>query len=191
VSGVANIPGASAADLAALQSTVAELQTLLAQGAQFVSAASMTVDDLFANFPANSSRRGRYARLSNYGGFVDRVVRCDYDSGLNLYFWNPTQAEYGRTIPITADMVHYALKSPTSLNLTGTIPVGVTRTINIDPANRRPGEIIEIRNSLSSILGTLNIIGTGIGTVLSNLIGGYQKYMFDGASGSLQLVRLQ
>ena len=159
---------------------------------QFVNGgALMTVDDLFATNPANVTNRGKYARLSNYGGFVDRVVRCDYDTGLNLYFWTPTQPEYGRSLTVTGDVTLYALKSPQSVNLTGTIPALSTRNVTIDLANRRRGEIVEIRNGLSSLLGTLNILSTGIGTVVANVLGGYMRFMFDGSSGSLQLVRLQ
>lgn len=157
----------------------------------FVNQAPMMVDDLLATYPASAAYRGQYARISDYGGFVDRVLRCDYDSGLDLYFWNPTQAEYGRTLAVTGNMTLFALKSPPSVNLTGSIGVGITRTVTIDIANRRPGEIIEIRNSLSSLLGTLNIAGIGLGSVLALALGGYSRFMMDGSSGSLQLTRLQ
>ena len=169
----------------------AAIEQQLQQTPQFVSSSSMTVDDLLATYPAGAAYRGKYARISDYGGFVDRVVRCDYDAGLGLYFWNPTQAEYGRTIPVVGNMTLFALKSPPTVNLTGSIALGVTRALTIDVANRRPGEIIEIRNSMSSLLGTLNVAGLGLGSVLSLALGGYMRFMMDGSSGSLQLTRLQ
>lgn len=157
---------------------------------QFVQAGSMTVDQLLTNFPAGATYRGKYARVSDYGGYVDRVVRCDFDSDLNYHFWTPTQPEYGRSIAVTGNMTLMALKSPPSINFTGSIALGVTRNVTIDLTNRRPGEILEFKGGLTSLLGGLNILGTGLGSGLSILLGGYSKILIDGSGGSLQMVRL-
>ena len=162
----------------------------------FVSDQPMTVDQLHANYPVGmnagaSAYRGKYARVSDYGGYVDRVVRCDYESSSGLYFWTPTQPEYARSVPIVGDTTLYALKHPTTMILTGSIGTGQTRNVTIDLANRRPGEIIELRNNMSSLLGALNILGTGLGSFLFNTLGGYSRTVVDSSSGALQLVRLQ
>lgn len=168
-----------------------EMAALRATSPQFVSPTSMTIDNLLANFPAAAAVRGKYARVSDYGGFVDRVLRCDYDQGLNLHYWNPTQAEYARTVTLTGNTTFEGLKSPTSIILGGSLPALTSWSVNLSIANRRPGEIIEIKNGLASLLGTLNIIGTGIGTVANLAIGGYMRIAVDGSGGSLAFVRLQ
>ena len=157
---------------------------------QFVSPSMMAVDDMLVNYPAGAAYRGKYVRVSDYGGYVDRVLRCDYDSGLDYHFWTPTQPEYGRSIPIAGNMTLRALKSPPSVVLTGTIPLSTTRTVTIDTVNRRPGEVIEIKAGLTTLLGALNILGSGLGSAISLTLGGYQKYIVDGSGGSLSLVRL-
>jgi hypothetical protein len=172
----------------------ASLAPLQAGMAQFVNnGLSQTVDELLANFPAAANVRGKYARVSDYGGAIDRVLRCDYASDIQLHYWMPTQPEFGKTMAVTGNSTLFALKSPTIINLTGTIALGVTRSFTLDPANRRPGETVEIKYSSMSILGSLNLIGTGIGTLLINALGGYLKFMFDGqgVGQPLALVRIQ
>lgn len=157
--------------------------------AQFVHTGIITVDQLLADYPANESRRGKYARVSDYGGYVDRVLRCDYDSG-GLWFWTPTQTEYGRSMAVNANMTLYRLKSPSSVVFTGNIGIGVTRTVTLDPANGRPGEIVEMKAGSIVIAGLLNIAGTGLGSAVSVLMGDYKKFLLDYSGGSLSWVRL-
>lgn len=192
---IATVEGAlpAKATVAALTDATARLATLeaaLATVPQFVATGSMVVEDLLANYPANATRRGKYARVTNYGGAIDRVLRCDYDQNLNYYFWTPTRGEYGRTLPLTADMTLKRLLSPSSVVLSGTVALGITRNITIDTANATPGEIVEIKAPGAGIVGGLNILGTGLGSGVGLLAGAYQKYMIDGSSGSLQVVRL-
>lgn len=159
--------------------------------AQFVSSSIMSVDTLLANFPAGAAYRGKYARVNDYGGYVDRVLRCDYDSG-GMYFWGPSgNTEYGRTVALTGNMTLFPLKSPTSLILTGTIGLGITREITLSTDNGRPGEIKEIAaTGITSLLGGLQIAGTGILSAVGLVLGGYRKFVLDYAGGSLSWVRL-
>jgi hypothetical protein len=46
-----------------------------------------------------------------------------------------------------------------------------------------------MRNSMSSLLGTLNLLGTGIGTLVFNTLGGYSRMVVDYSTGSPQLVK--
>lgn len=170
--------------------TQAQLEAAVAGVPQFVTPVTQTWEQVLASFPAGATYRGKYVRISNYGGYVDRVLRCDYDQSLDYYFWTPTQPEYGRSMPVTGNMTLSRMITPQSVVLTGSIALGVTRNVTIDIANGRPGEIIEMKAGLSSLLGGLNILGTGLGSGVSILLGGYQKYLIDGAGGSLSLVRL-
>lgn len=181
---------ATAAALTLAAGRISTLEAAMATVPQFVDAAAMTVENLLVTYPASAARRGKYVRVTNYGGYVDRVLRCDFDANLNYYYWNPIQAEYGRSMAVIADMTLKRLLSPQSIVLTGSIGVGVTRNVTIDTANGRPGEIIEVRAGLASLLGTLNILGTGLGSAVALAAGGYQKYLIDGSSGALQLIRL-
>lgn len=166
------------------------LKAAVAQGPQFATSTIMTVAETIAAFPASQALRGKYVRVSDLFGYIDGVMRCSFDTASGMYFWQPTTPEYGRSVPVTADMTLNPLTSPTSLNLTGSILVGVTRTINLGTINGRPGETKEIRNTLGSLLGVLNINATGIGAVLALGLNAYAKYFLDASSGTLKWVRL-
>jgi len=182
---------AAAGALTAAATRITALEAALATVPQFIASATMTVEALLATYPAAAAMRGKYVRVSNYAGYVDRVLRCDFDANLNLYFWNPTQAEYGRSIalPASGGMVLKRLLSPPSIVLTGGGLLG-GNSVTIDLANARPGEIIEIKKDGTTLLSALNILGTGLGSGVALLVNGYQKYVVDGSSGALQLVRL-
>ncbi len=168
----------------------AQMQEAIAQTPRFIAPDILTVDTLLVTYPANQARRGMYARVSDYGGYVDRVLRCDYFADLDYHQWVPVLAEYGRAIQLTGDMTLLPLKSPTSVVLTGTLPLGVTRNVTLSTANGRPGEVKEIKAGLTSLLGTLNIAGTGLGSTISLALGGYQKYALDSSGGALAWLRL-
>lgn len=182
---------AERADLAA-KADQSALDQLALTSPRFVTPAGsmLTVDQLLADYPASAARRGMYARVSDYGGYVDRVLRCDFFSDVGYYQWTPTLPEYGRSMPITGDMTLWPLKSPTSIILTGTIPTATTRRVTLETTNGRPGEIKEIKAGLTSLLGTLNILGTGLGSGVSLLLGGYQKFVLDSSGGALAWVRM-
>ena len=174
----------------ATQAEVDALKAQIGTTPQFVQAGSMTVDELLAAYPAGAGYRGRYARVTDYGGGIDRVLRCDFDSNSGLYFWSPTLADYGRSMPVTGNMSLPRLKTPPTLILTGSIALGVTRNVTLDTANGRPGEIQEIKGGLTSLLGTLNLLGTGLGSGVGLLLGAYQKFVLDWQGGQLTWVRL-
>lgn len=134
-----------------------QMQDAIAQMPRFIASEILTVDNLLVTYPANKARRGMYARVSDYGGYVDRVLRCDYFADLDYHQWVPVLAEYGRAIPLIGDMTLLPLKSPTSVVFTGTLPLGVTRSVTLSTTNGRPGEVKEIKAGLTSLLGTLNI----------------------------------
>lgn len=174
----------------ATRADIDRMQGEIAQTPRFVTGNTLTVDSLLAGFPANASRRGMYARVSDYGGYVDRVLRCDYFADLDYHQWVPVLAEYGRAMPLVGDLTLFPLKSPTSVVLTGTLPLGVTRNITLSTLNGRPGEIKEIKAGLTSLLGSLNIAGSGLGSAVSLALGGYQRYVLDSSSGTLTWVRM-
>lgn len=168
----------------------AAIQAQLAATPQFVDPGVMTVDQLLATYPAAASYRGKYARVSDYAGYVDRVLRCDYFADLAYHQWVPVLAEFGRQMPLTGDMTLLPLKSPSSIVLTGTLPLGVTRSVTLSTANGRPGEVKEIKAGLTQLLGALNILGTGLGSGVSLALGGYQRYVLDSSGGALAWLRM-
>lgn len=169
---------------------MAAIYTQLATTPQFVAATMMTVDELLAGYPANAARRGKYARVSDYAGYVDRVLRCDYFADLDYHQWVPVLAEYGRSLAVTGDLTLFPLKSPTSVLLTGTLPLNTTRNVTLSTANGRPGEMKEIRAGLTQLAGTLNILGTGLGSAIALGLGGYLKFVLDSSGGSLAWIRM-
>ena len=181
--GVAYVPPPSPDEMAAIYAQ-------LATTPQFVTPAMLTVDDLLSTYPASVTRRGKYARVSDYAGYVDRVLRCDYFADLDYHQWVPVLAEYGRSLAVTGDLTLYPLKSPTSVLLTGAIPALTTRNVTLSIANGRPGEMKEIRAGLTTLAGTLNILGTGLGSAIALGLGGYLKFVLDSSGGSLAWIRM-
>lgn len=152
-------------------------------GPVFVSPNIMTVADVLNTYPAGASYRGKYVRVSDLYGYVDGVMRCGYDG--TQYYWQPTSTDYGRDLAVTADMTITPHGHPTSFNLTGSIGLGVTRGITLSPTNGWPGAIKEFKNGLSSLLGGLNILGTGLGSAVAIPLGGYKKFYLDNSGGTL------
>jgi len=152
-------------------------------GPEFVAPAIMTVAGVLSDYPASAPYRGKYVRVSDLFGYVDGVMRCGFDG--TQYFWQPTSTDYGRDLPVVADMTITPHGHPTSFNLTGSILVGITRQITLSPTNGWPGAIKEFKNGLSSLLGGLNIVGLGLGSTVSIPLGGYKKFYLDSSGGTL------
>lgn len=173
---------AKLSDLAAVQALI--------PASSFVTPDIKTVGEVMSSYPAGSGYRGKYIRVSDLFGATDGVLRCGYDTNSGLYFWQPTTPEYGRSMALTQNITVAPLTHPTAINLTGTIGAAITRTVTLDPTNGRPGATIELRNNLTSILGALNILGTGLGSGLSFALSGYKKFFLDWNGSQLAWVAL-
>ena len=161
---------------------------LAASVPQFVGNPTQTVEALHVSNPPGADVRGKYARVSNYGGSIDKVLRCDFDSVSGLYFWGPSGAPQSfQTVAMTGNMVADPLVSGDVLNLTGTIGLGITRTVTLTTLRGRPGDVKTVRNGLSSLLGGLNILGTGLGSGVASLLGATSTYGCQWNSGTSQL----
>lgn len=150
----------------------------------------MTVADLHAAYPPSAAVRGKYARVSDYAGYIDRVFRCDYDSQSGLYFYTPTSNESGRSIAVTGNMNLDPLTSPAVVNLTGSIALGATRAVTLTTTYGRPGDLKTIKGGLSSLLGTLNIGGTGLGSLVSLGLGGTAQFVCEWDGSALKWTRI-
>lgn len=175
---------------------VAAIQAATSTVPRFVSdpiAAPLTIDTLHADYPPNATQRGKYARVTDYAGTIDRVLRCDFDSLSGLYFWGPSGSDQSfRSMALTGDMTLAPLKSPAIVQLTGSVPTLTTRTVNLTTTYGRPGDVKTIKAGLSSLLGTLNIAGTGLGSVVSLALGATATFgcEWDSGTSALRWVRL-
>lgn len=148
----------------------------MAQNFQLVSPSRMLVADLIANFPAGSDYLGKYCQVSDlWGANIRGVMRCGYNG--RIYYWEPTtQPQLLTSRAITADMTVQPLTSSPIIELTGSIVLGVTRTVTLGLDNATPGQTKEIKLALSSLLGGLTIGGLGLGSGIAGLLGAAPKF---------------
>lgn len=165
-----------------------------AGGAQFVNGGVIqTVETLHDTTPPAAAVRGKYARVSNYGGSIDKVLRCDFDSLSGLYFWGPSGAPQSfQSVAMASNLTADPLISGDVLNLTGTVGLGVTRTVTLTTLRGRPGDVKMVRNALTSLVGSLNILGTGLGSGVASLLGATSSYgcQWNVATSQLEWTRL-
>lgn len=153
----------------------------------------MPYEALFAAFPPNAARRGMIARISNYGGSWDSTMVVDFESVSGQHFYRPRTAPQSfQTIAMTGNATVDPVISGDVLNLTGTIGLGVTRTVTLSTLRGRPGDIKTVRNGLSTLLGGLNILGTGLGSGVASLLGATSTYgcQWNSATSQLEWTRL-
>jgi len=182
--------GVSRADF---DSQIAAITAQLSTTPSFVTSDIMTVESLHSAYPPSAAARGKYARVNNYGSSIDKVLRCDFDTFSGLYYWTPSGAPQSvQTMAMTGNFSADPLISGDVLELTGTIGLGVTRTLTLGTARGRPGDMKTIKNGLSSLLGGLNILGLGLGSGIASLIGSTSTYVcqWDTGTSALKWTRL-
>lgn len=164
----------SKGEVDALQS--AQDASLLAQlpPTSFVSNSAMTVADLLANFPANSSRLGKYARVTDLWGNTDEIMRCSSDG--STYFWRPQRTDYAQNMSTTSGTTTLTpLVTPPTVVMTGTLLGNVTVTPS--STNAWPGATFTVISN--GVLGLFGINITGlIGGTLPILAGGVRTITF-------------
>lgn len=159
-----NTPGLSSQDVLALIASTS--------ATSFVSTTPMTINDLLTNYPAQASRAGQYARVSNlFNGAsavastgVDEIVRCRYDAANAVYRWVPQREAYNISMPATNGTASLLpLVTPPTIRFTGTL-VGAL-TVTPSATNAYIGQrFTVIQNS------TLGVFATTItGLIGSNL----------------------
>lgn len=137
----------------------------------------MTIADLFTNYPADASRNGLYARVSNlYNansvssvGGIDDIVRCRLDATNGAYRWVPQRDAYVVSqAPSSGTVTLLPLVTPPSLRLTGALAGNMT--ITPSTANAYVGQTFEvIQNSTLGLFVTTvtGLIGSNL-TLLGN-----------------------
>ncbi len=152
--------------------TVSDLQTAMAA---IIPLGPYTVATLPA--PA-ASNLGRNAIVTDLFGNRYGRVRCE--SVGSFYFWQPQSSDSFGNVATASNVTVTPLGYAQTLNLTGSLAAGVTRTITLSTVGGWPGAIKEIHSDTTLGLGAaLNIVGTGLGSGLSLLAGGYKKYGLD------------
>jgi hypothetical protein len=140
----------------------------LPAGVQFVSQTPQLIADLMANFPAGPTYKGKYAQVTDlWGAGIFGVMRCGYNG--RIYYWEPTtQPQLLGQVTLIGNATVQPLTSLPIMELIGAGPPTLTTwNVTLGTDNAVPGMVKEIRSSFSSLLGTLNILGTGIGSTLS------------------------
>lgn len=175
-----DIDSAVQAQISSLMSSYVKTADL-PSGVQFVNQQSggaivpLTIADLMANYPASASLKGRYAQVSDlWGAGIFGVMRCGYNQ--RIYYWEPTtQPQLIGQMPATTSTTIQPLSSFPIIELTGTIPLGNTVNVTAGLDYAWPGAIKEFRGSMTSLLGSLNILGSGIGSTLAMALGGNRR----------------
>lgn len=144
----------------------------------FVSGSPMTVAQLLANYPANSTQNGKYARVTDLFGSVDDVMRCCFD-GTN-YYWRPQRTDYAvaNTRTSGTETLTPLLSAPQQV-FSGTLLGNMT--VALSGANAWPGAQFETK--FSGILGLFSITLTGLvgGATLPLLTGGSRMFLYTSA----------
>lgn len=142
----------------------------------FVTSLILTTADMHATYPAGAAYRGKYCRVSDMWGSTDGVYRCCYNG--RIHFWEPTnQNQMPGNYTVTGSVTVQPMSSAPIMELLGNLPALTTWTITLGTDNLPPGIIKEFRPSLSSLLGTLNVAGLGIGSVVSLALGGNRRFV--------------
>lgn len=132
---------------------------------------------------------GRLAKVTDlFGDQFDTVRCCAVGS---FYFWKPQSSDSARNFTLTGNMTIGTLTFPQGIRLTGSLPLGTIRNLTLDTTSGWPGCTKEISaTGLGSILGTLNVLGTGLGGGVGLLTGGYKKFMLDYSGGALAWIQI-
>ncbi len=144
---------------------------MVAQPTTFVSGgAPMTVADLLLNFPANASRQGLYARVSDLYGSVDDIMRCRFD-GTN-YRWVPQREAYSGTTAATSGTVNITpLVTPPTLRAVGNL----LGNVSFVPSATNAYVGMRQRIYITGLLGVFTATITGlIGSNLTLLGGSFR-----------------
>lgn len=142
---------------AALVSVLTRIGVLEATSSTFVSAATMSVANLLANYPPSSANVGKYARVNDLYGSVDEILRCRYDGV--AYRWVAQRTNFNTTIASTGTINLTPLVTPPTVRL----PATLTGNVNLNPVATNAS----IGDRFRVVTG-----GLGIYTVtLTNLIG--------------------
>jgi hypothetical protein len=139
---------------------------------------------LIDTLPApTASMIGKYARVTDLFGEKTDLLLC---SNLGTkYYWQPVRPTYAKAVVVTTATPNIPLtplKSPSVLYITGTLGAG--RSMMLSDINAWPGASFEIAMD-ATLLGTLNIVGTGLGSGVGVLLGS-RKRLFYTAEGKWQ-----
>lgn len=142
----------------------------------FVTPMIIPLTQMYADYPAGPDYRGKYCRVSDLWGQADGVMRCGFNG--RIHYWEPTtQNQLPGTLPVTGAQTIQPMLTTPIMELTGALPALTTWTLTLGTDNLPPGVIKEFRPNLSSLLGTLNVAGLGLGSLVSLALGGNRRFV--------------
>lgn len=142
----------------------------------FVTQTILTTADMHATFPAGAGYRGKYCRVSDMWGLVDGVYRCSWNG--RIHFWEPTTTPaLPGPMNLTGSTTIQPMSTPPIIELGGSLPALTTWTVMLGTDMLPPGVVKEYRGSLSSLLGTLNFTGLGLGSVVGLVLNSNRRFV--------------
>lgn len=151
--------------------------------ASIVLPGTYTVDTL----PDPAIYLDRYARVTDLFGVKRDTVLASKVGDFS--FWQPVRPVFAAKQTVSVNLTLQTLKSPSVMLLDGNVPLGTNRTITLSNNLAFPGASFRIRqrNTLGSILGTLNVLNVNLGTPVSIITGGSQEFVWDIVDGWVQV----
>lgn len=118
---------------------------------------------------------GKYARITDLFSEKTDLLLCS-NSG-SSYYWQPVRPVYAKEMAINGAMTLTPLKTPSVIFATA----GVNSAFNLtlSNANAWPGASFEI--AMDGLLGSLNILGTGLGSGIGVLLGARRRLFWTGS----------
>lgn len=142
----------------------------------FVTPNIITMAQMLATYPASAEYRGKFCRTSDMWGIIDGLFRCTYNG--RIYFWEPTTTpKYPGGMTLTGNATIQPMITPPIIEFGGALPALTTWTVTLGTDNLVPGVEKEFRGGLSSLLGTLNIGGSGLVSVVNLLLNANRRFV--------------
>lgn len=142
----------------------------------FVTPNIITMAQMLATYPASAEYRGKYCRVSDMWGLIDGVFRCTYNG--RIYFWEPTTTpKYPGGMTLTGNTTIQPMITPPIIEFGGVLPLGSTWLVTLGTDNLVSGVEKEFRGGLSQLLGTLNIGGLGLVSVVNLLLNANRRFV--------------
>ncbi len=157
---------------------------------QLVTPSRITIAQLHANFPPGPDYLGKFCQVSDlWGAGIRGNMRCGYNG--RIYYWEATtQPQLITSVPMTGDMTLQPMSSSPIVEFTGSVLLGVTRTITLGTQFAFPGQPKEIKLGLSSLVGNIVIAGLGLGSGVAGVLGATPKFVCIDTGSALEWRRV-
>ncbi len=157
---------------------------------QLVTPSRITIAQLHTNFPPGPDYLGKFCQVSDlWGAGIRGNMRCGFNG--RVYYWEATtQPQLITSVPMTGDMTLQPMSSSPIVEFTGSVLLGVTRTITLGTQFVFPGQPKEIKLGLSSLIGNVVIAGLGLGSGIAGVLGATPKFVCIDTGSALEWRRV-